>query len=208
VSNVPVVRHGRKRISWPIAATSACALGALGAVIWIDSKRHAGDAAHGSIARGADPALPPGSLVRARAPEPDRPALAREAVAPRADGRIPVAAEAEDVSYVEAAIDPLVGLGRQLAERLGWTHEPGIAEDVGTWIVRGAEERAAVGAGRPGDLAADAHNALLERQLADLRDRIGETRAAQVVEKLRLARLDPDTGERVAIDVHGRPLAP
>ncbi len=92
-------------------------------------------------------------------------------------------------------------------QSLGWRQDPEDATRLGRWLDRGSSERAAV-LGSYGDprQRADVYNQALTRQLAELRDTFGDLRAAQLVERLGLAAIDPDTGEALPVGIDGKPL--
>lgn len=90
---------------------------------------------------------------------------------------------------------------------LGWPQEPEDTLHLGRWLQRSAEERAAVLNGyMQGQDRAHAYNRVLEAHLAELRSTFGNLRAGQVVERLRLSGMDPETGELYSVDVEGKAL--
>jgi len=102
---------------------------------------------------------------------------------------------------------PHDALASSIVLSLGWRQEPEVAANLGRWLERSAGERARVLAGyAEGAERAHAHNQVLKAHLAELRSTFGDLRAGQVVERLRLTAMDPETGELHAIDVEGNAI--
>lgn len=102
---------------------------------------------------------------------------------------------------------PHEALANSIVMSLGWRQEPEDAANLGRWLERSAGERASVLAGyAEGAERAHAHNQVLKSHLAELRATFGDLRAGQVVERLRLTAMDPETGEPYAIDVEGNAI--
>lgn len=103
--------------------------------------------------------------------------------------------------------EPHEALANSIVLSLGWRQEPEDAANLGRWLERSAGERASVLSGyAEGAERAHAHNQVLKNHLEELRSTFGDLRAGQVVERLRLTAMDPETGELYAIDVEGNAI--
>lgn len=103
--------------------------------------------------------------------------------------------------------EPHDALASSIVLSLGWRQDPEDAANLGRWLERSAGERARVLSGyAEGAERAHAHNQVLNAHLAELRTTFGDLRAGQVVERLRLTAMDPETGEFYAIDVEGNAI--
>ncbi|MBI1381704.1 MAG: hypothetical protein GC161_11535 [Planctomycetaceae bacterium] len=146
----------------------------------------------------ASPAAP-----QARPREPERAAESARVVA---EANTPIVAAAGAAPAVLPR-EPHDALAESLVVSLGWRQEPEDAVSLGRWLERSAGERARVLAGyAEGAERAHAHNQVLKSHLAELRTTFGDLRAAQIVDRLRLMAMDPETGELYPVDVEGNAI--